>query len=105
VAVQRVIYFSAGGIELSHPYGLDNKKFEKLFPGVTGKRYDSFHKLVGYPPGVPAFRDEHTLPVVRVIEFKKNPSLHKCSAKCQNATGKVCECSCRSKNHGAGGIL
>jgi hypothetical protein len=27
---------------------------------------------------------------------------HKCGAKCRNATGPACECSCRGKHHGAG---
>lgn len=109
MAIARVIYFNAGGIELLHPYGLDNREFDRLFPGTQGRRYDSFHKWVGYPPGTTDFRGSNTgvgtLPVARIIEFKRNPSLHKCSAKCQNATGKVCECSCHGKNHGAGNIL
>lgn len=27
---------------------------------------------------------------------------HKCSAKCRNSKGHVCDCSCGGKNHGAG---
>jgi hypothetical protein len=42
----------------------------------------------------------------RKIEWKRNPSLHKCNAKCMG--GKVngaCECQCGGKNHGAGGFM
>ena len=38
----------------------------------------------------------------RKIERKSNPSNHKCDARCLNATGFLCECSCGGKNHGAG---
>ena len=38
----------------------------------------------------------------RMIEFKRNPSLHKCDARCQNAKGFKCECSCRGAHHGVG---
>lgn len=39
--------------------------------------------------------------IVKTISYKThNPSLHKCSAKCQNATGPSCECECGGRNHG-----
>jgi len=38
----------------------------------------------------------------RAIERKSNPSMHKCDARCLNATGFRCECACGGKNHGAG---
>lgn len=41
------------------------------------------------------------LTITRSIDYKTaNPSLHKCGAKCQNATGPSCECECGGKNHG-----
>lgn len=78
------------------PYGvIRNAEFAAKFPGVRGKRSDSFSMLVG--------RDAagQLCPVTRVIEFKKNPSLHKCSDKCRSAKGASCECSCRGQFHGA----
>lgn len=36
----------------------------------------------------------------RKIERKANPSNHKCDARCLNAKGFKCECSCGGKNHG-----
>jgi len=36
----------------------------------------------------------------RVIHYKNRPSLHKCDARCMNARGHNCECSCGGKNHG-----
>lgn len=46
--------------------------------------------------------DGRRVQVERMIEFKRNPSLHKCDARCQNAKGFKCECECRGKNHGSG---
>jgi len=43
--------------------------------------------------------------VERAIERKSNPSNHKCDARCLNATGFKCECSCGGKNHGAGSFV
>jgi hypothetical protein len=37
----------------------------------------------------------------RKVERKSNPSNHKCDARCLNAKGFKCECSCGGKNHGA----
>lgn len=97
MATARVIYFS-GTDELTAPTGMVNVDFAAKFPGVRGKRYDGFHMWVG--------RDSAGMirPVTRMIDFKAGAKLHKCDARCQNATGRVCECSCRGKMHGAGGF-
>jgi hypothetical protein len=101
VEARAIKYFSdwkGEAVELHHPHGMDNAKFAAAFPDVKGKKSDSFQKFVGYRPGT----KEH-LPVTRTIEFKtNNPSLHVCDARCMNAKGRNCECSCRGKNHGAG---
>lgn len=47
--------------------------------------------------------DGALLAATRKIEFKRNPSKHKCGPRCLNATGHLCECECGGKNHGAGG--
>lgn len=83
--------------ELQHPHGMPNKQFEAMFGQVRCRRYDSFSRMVGYVVGTREIR-----PVERTIEFKSNPSLHQCDARCMNARGKSCECSCGGKNHGAG---
>lgn len=104
MATATVKYFAADGTQLHGVFGLDNKKFDALFPGVTGKRWDSFHKFAGFPEGARfTMSGEGSLPIVRIIDFKKNPSLHKCDARCQHAKGRTCECSCGGKNHGAAG--
>jgi hypothetical protein len=41
----------------------------------------------------------------RKIERKRNPSNHKCDARCMSATGFLCECSSGGKNHGAGNFM
>jgi hypothetical protein len=90
-------------IELGAVHNLDNAKFAELFPGVTGKRCDSFSRYVGY--AMPATgRGAPLFPVTRAINYKSQPSRHKCDARCMHAKGRTmnCECSCGGKNHGKG---
>ncbi len=91
-------YFN-GATELKNPHGMANAEFAARFPGVKGKRFESFDRLVAYIPGT---RD--VLPVERSIEYKSSPSRHDCDARCYNATGKImrCECACGGKNYGLG---
>jgi hypothetical protein len=89
-------YFSTDGAELASPHCIRNEQFAAKFPGVKGVRVDSFSRWVGSVAG-------EIRPVVRVIEFKSNPSLHKCDGRCLHAKGRTCECSCGGANHGAGG--
>jgi hypothetical protein len=49
--------------------------------------------------------DGRRVQVERAITRKSNPSNHKCDARCLNATGFNCECSCGGKNHGAGNFV
>lgn len=46
--------------------------------------------------------DGSRMNATRMIERKSNPSNHKCDARCLNATGFKCECSCGGRHHGAG---
>jgi hypothetical protein len=96
----KVKNFAIDGTELFHPYGMDRKEFTARFPGISGKRMDSFSLWVGYPLNG---QDADVLPIVRRIEYKSRPSLHQCDARCRYAKGHSCECSCGGKNHGAGG--
>lgn len=95
MATAAVKYFS--GTQLVQAYTVRNAEFDARFPGVQGRRSDSFSKWVG--------KNEagEVLPVTRTIFFKKNASLHKCDSRCMNSKGHNCECSCGGKNHGAGG--
>lgn len=92
-------YFSdidGEAIELSSPWNMSNKEFAAKFPGVKGLKADGYSMWVGY-------RGNEVLPLTRRIEYKRNPSLHVCNAKCLG--GKIngtCECQCGGKNHGAG---
>lgn len=92
MATATVKYFS-GDKEISSIEYVRNADFAARFPGVKGKRVDSFSMLAGKVDGA-------MLPVTRIIDFKKNPSLHMCDARCQHAKGRACECSCGGKNHG-----
>ena len=79
--------------------GMRNAEFAARFPGVKGKRLDSFTMQVM------SAGDRELFPVTRAIERKSNPSNHKCDARCLNATGFKCECECGGKNHGAGNFI
>jgi hypothetical protein len=97
--------FFSGTEQVFDAIPMDGKAFVAAFGDAPAKRYDSFSKLVGFA------RDTHSIdrvkyvgakPVTRVIDFKKNPSLHKCDARCRHAKGNSCECECGGKYHGAG---
>jgi hypothetical protein len=97
-------YF-AGTEQVFDVIPMNSKAYAAAFGDVSAKRYDSYSKLVGFA------RDTHSCdrikyvgakPVTRVIEFKANPSLHKCGTKCRHAKGGTCECECGGKYHGAG---
>jgi hypothetical protein len=92
-------YFN-GDTELKSMRPMLRTTFAAQFGDVPAKRYDGFSVMVGLD-------ETRTLkPIERVIEYKGNPSLHRCDARCMNATGKImkCECSCGGKNHGRGRV-
>lgn len=95
MAIDKVRYFS-GEREIVWPIPMANEKFNEMFPGKIAKRYDGYSRLVGHPI------DDKTvlLPIDRIIEYKRNPSLHKCDSRCQCAKGGQCECSCGGQYHG-----
>jgi hypothetical protein len=80
----------------------------KYFTGeteLTNVYYDG-RKAYGRPVGVTpvwsadkGWRGSDVL-VERAIEYKSNPSKHKCDARCESAKGFKCECECGGKNHG-----
>lgn len=101
MAIQTVKYFS-GTQELIYSRAIPNAEFNRRFGYVlTGKRQDGYSKFVGFAAGKTL--DANMLPVTRMIEYKRNPSLHKCDARCRHAKGHTCECSCGGQYHGAGG--
>ena len=95
-------YFSdvtGEAVQLKAPYGMPNEEFAARWPGLKGLRYDGYSMRVGYPTS----GTSGVMPVTRMIEYKSQPSLHECNAKCLNGkhNGK-CECRCGGKNHGFG---
>lgn len=82
-------------VELSRVFHNSNS----LFNPRTGWLQDSTRPFA-FIGSCPNCGEQHI--AQRMIEWKKNPSLHACNAKCMG--GKVngaCECSCRGKNHGS----
>lgn len=96
-------YFSdvtGEAVRLVAPHGMSNKEFAARWPGVRGIRYDGFEMLVGHADGN---LGGDVLPVTRKIEYKAQPSLHECNAKCMNGRHNgACECRCGGANHGRG---
>lgn len=88
-------YFDGAGDELRGLQTMDKKVFADKFGDVPVRKSD------GWSVFVARNRAGELRPVVRSIRFKRNPSLHKCDARCMNAKGHDCECSCGGKNHGA----
>lgn len=93
-------YFTASG-EKVNAYYVDKLDAAKLIgnPSLTVKVNGQY--VIGYRAGTNGFKAEDCVPVSRAISFKVDGSNHKCDARCLNATGHNCECSCGGKNHGA----
>lgn len=90
--------YYCGTTALKNVFGLKNAQFSAI-GGERSKhnRYDGFNRMAGHPADGP----DAIMPVTRMINYKKNPSLHKCDARCRNAKGHDCECSCGGQFHGA----
>ena len=97
----RITYY-CGTVKLARVFPLRLDRF-KAIGGVPSKhnRYDSFDRLAGATAGEDG-RESAYMPVTRKIEYKRNPSKHKCDSRCRSATGHQCECSCGGQFHGAG---
>ena len=77
------VQYYCGTTALKNVFGLHNAQFA-VIGGERSKhnRYDGFSRLAGHPiAGADA-----VMPVTRTIFYKSNPSLHKCDARCVNAT-------------------
>jgi hypothetical protein len=96
MATATVKYFS-GTQEVKNIRAMRNAEFAAQFPGQTARRYDGFSMMVASVEG----DSKNLIPVTRTIFYKKNPSLHKCDARCTSAKGKNCECSCGGQFHGS----
>lgn len=97
VAIQTVKYFS-GTDEVKNIHYVPRQIAERAFAHLKVKRVDGYSAMFGHPLQGP----DALMPVTRVIDFKRNPSLHKCDARCRHAKGRQCECSCGGQFHGAG---
>ena len=98
MAVANTLFFN-GEQEVEHGGWMNRREYASRFPDTQGIKASPSEYHVGHMPGTP-WRDVNLTPVTRVIDYKKNPSLHKCDARCMNARGRSCECSCGGKNHG-----
>lgn len=92
-------YFSGTTLLSSGIRLIANAEFATRWPGVKGVKSDSFEMLAAFTIANPP----ELMPITRVIYRKARPSNHKCDARCQNAKGHNCECSCGGQFHGAGG--
>lgn len=86
-------------IELGALTQMKNAEFAARWPDVKGIRADGYTKWVAHPLSGAA----GLLPVTRMIEMKRFPSMHECNSKCLNGKHNgTCECRCGGKNHGRG---
>lgn len=92
----KITYYS-GNIQLKNIQSIENAKFLQI-GGIKSphNRFDSFQRLAGHPVSGP----DAILPVTRRIEYKSNPSKHKCGPRCRSAKGHQCECECGGEFHG-----
>ena len=63
-------------------------------------RVDSFDCVAGCLLGEESIRHAKIYPATRKVFFNLYGSKHKCDARCRNAKGHNCECSCGGENHG-----
>lgn len=91
-------------IELGGSHEISKAEFTARFPGVDGIPYKGRqHRIYLIASPVGTFRMEDMVPVTRRIEYKSQPSLHKCNAKCIGGRcDGACECRCGGVNHGIG---
>lgn len=89
--------FNGETVEVKNYDLMKRTKFFETFPGIKGKNFDGFDKYVGKHPVTGAI-----IPITRLISFADKPKLHVCDARCMNAKGHNCECSCGGANHGKG---
>ena len=96
MAARTYTYYDADNNELTYGGAMAPARY---FEESTGLAAGRFIKGSGYVYGF--LRDGTKAAVARVVGFKNhNPSLHKCGAKCRNARGPGCECSCKGEFHG-----
>lgn len=74
--------FNGNTTELFSCRPMSNSDFAKQFPGITGKRRDSFTRMIGVLNG-------QIFPITRVVFYKRNPSPHECSSKCHRMGNAV----------------
>lgn len=91
--------FFNGTTELNYVFRVTNAEFDRI--GGVPNKHNFVTRLTRLAGRVETGR-EPTLPVTRKIYFADNASLHKCDARCRNAKGHDCQCSCGGANHGAG---
>jgi hypothetical protein len=92
--MSKIKYFS-GDEELAGAF-MGSREQHLAIGGVVTKhnRVSASQCMIGIA------KDGSRQPITRRIEYKSNPSKHKCNARCMSATGHVCECECGGKNHG-----
>lgn len=91
-------YYDADNNVLKSPLDMQGWQWKIKMPGVAPVRCRG-HKGLPYVAAHNAAGQ--LVPAVRVVAYKnQNPSKHVCGARCRNATGANCECSCNGEYHG-----
>jgi hypothetical protein len=72
---------------------------EKVLLTLDGRSYDRTRPFILNGVAVTARCPDHGVYRLQAVRGKLAPE-HKCDARCMNATGHNCECSCGGANHG-----
>ena len=92
-------YYDAANNVVKAPVDMQGWQWAEKMKGVEPVRCRGHQ---GLPYVACTNSDGDRVSAVRVVAYKnRNPSKHECGAKCRNATGPNCECSCGGEHHGA----
>lgn len=90
---KRTIRYFRGTEQLTDVHAWSVKRAEALGEIPKRRMYRDFVSVGKNSAG------DHVI-VDRTILYSLKPSMHKCDARCMNARGHNCECSCGGANHG-----
>ena len=99
MAARDYTYYDENNNPCKAPHDMQGWQWAEKMPEVEPVRCRG-HK--GLPYVAVTNENSERVAAVRVVAYKtRNPSKHECGAKCRNATGPNCECSCGGEHHGA----
>ena len=90
--MKRTAKYFSDSQEVKNPH----EAHSQWLSAIGATRISSAGRLIGHTKTGP----DAIMAITRVIYYSNSPSLHKCDARCTNARGHNCECSCGGLYHG-----